>query len=385
MLYTSRVGSLPSEVLKQVFQNLAEKEDLKTCLLVCKSWNLVAQEYFDSNLSIKIKYTAYEVLMEDIPIIGENVKAIKLKPYKVLPTDEHNEMIWRTILGYCPHITSIYFLKSRSILSLLEALQGPDLMLNDLQKIEVRELESYPLETQDLYLQANAHYHKTITSLRLYALMAVPRTIRSDGLVKFISQFSRLTCLKVNSPFSWEAIGIDRRRYPEFIIDIKQLFQEAPQLKEVKLYDCDIVARNWRDTNTVQIMEHIYLINLKIKTSTITTSTFQYVVALLKQVKYLHLIIHEIITDETVSGKEFLTVLNDLKACTSEMETANLKYNYNGQGFCAFEDDFNENDYVTDSCYSDDKEDSDHDCQVIVKFTKRKDEPEYVFGTVFYQ
>ncbi|GAA5809940.1 hypothetical protein MFLAVUS_003355 [Mucor flavus] len=347
MLCTSRDKGLTSKVLKQVFQNLVEKEDIKTCLLVCKSWNLAARETFDSDLSIKIKYTEYGVLMEDISIIGEKVKAIKLKPCKFSPTDEHNEIIWRTVLSFCPHITSIYFLKSHSIVPLLKALQDPDLMLNDLQKIEVRELESYPLKTQDLYLQANAHYHKTITSLRFYALTTTPRIIRFGGLAEFISQFSRLTCLKVNSPFDSGAIGIDRRRYPEFTVNIKQLLEKAPQLKEVDLYDCEVVARNWRDTNTAQITERISLINLKIKTSIITTRTLQYIVALLKQVKSLHLIISEITPDETVPEKEFATVLIDLKACTSEMETAKLKNN--------------DDDYATDSSYSDDESDSDND------------------------
>lgn len=159
MSCTSKDRSLPFEVLKRMFQNLVEKEVLKICLLVCKSWNFVAQGYFDRDISIKIKRIKYEVLMKDLPIFGQNVKTIKLRPYEFSPPfNEQNEIIWKTILVYCPNITSIYLLKSHSILSLLKALQDPGLTLNNLQKIEVKELESYSFDIQELFLQANVGY-----------------------------------------------------------------------------------------------------------------------------------------------------------------------------------------------------------------------------------
>lgn len=96
---------------------------------------------------------------------------------------------------------------------------------------------------------------------------------------------------------------------------------------------CAIFASSWKDTNTVQSMEHISLINLKIITDTITTGVFQYITTLLKRVKSLHLSVDEITADETVLEEELVTILCNLIACTSDMERVKIKYSYNGEDF----------------------------------------------------
>lgn len=271
--------------------------------------------------------------MNDLPKFGQNVKTIKLRPYEFSPpfNNEQNEIVWKTVLEFCPNIASIHLLKSRNILPILNALQNPGLMLNDLRKIEVKELELYSFDIQELFLRVNVRYRETITSLQLYTLKRIRSAIRRGGLVTFISQFPHLTCLKVNSSSSWISTGIVRRENPSSIVDLKLLLEEAPQLNELTLYGCVTIANGLQDTNTFPVMEHVSLIKLKIITDTITTSTLRYIVTALKQVKSLHLIIRRIIPDGFLSENEVATVLNDLKVCASKMKTVKLKYDYNSE------------------------------------------------------
>lgn len=170
MLCTSRGMCLPSEILRQVFQNLVQKEDLKTCLLVCKSWRFLALEYFNGDISIKVKQATLKTLLEDLSYFVQNVKIIKLRPYKRESTDESNNLYWKHILRLCPNIISIRFLKNRYISPFLDDLQDPGLVLNDLQNIETKEFGPNSLDIQDLCLQVNIRYRETITSLQLCAL-----------------------------------------------------------------------------------------------------------------------------------------------------------------------------------------------------------------------
>lgn len=201
MLSTSRDWCLPFEILKQVFQNIDGREDLEACLLVCKSQKLAAQEYFKGGISIKVRHATLNRLLDDLPYFGQNVKAIKLRPYKCIFEEEKIKLNWKRVLRLCPNITSVCFLKSSNISPFLEDLKDPDLILNDLLKIETEELGSYSLYIQDLCLQVNIQCPETITSLQLSAVKEEPTTIKYDGLIKLVSQFPHLTCLKVNSLF----------------------------------------------------------------------------------------------------------------------------------------------------------------------------------------
>ncbi|GAA5808675.1 hypothetical protein MFLAVUS_002068 [Mucor flavus] len=73
MSQASRNECLPYKILKQIFQNLDEKEDHKTCLLVCRPWNSAAQEYFSRETSINVKETQLDDLFEDLSYFGQNV------------------------------------------------------------------------------------------------------------------------------------------------------------------------------------------------------------------------------------------------------------------------------------------------------------------------
>ncbi|GAA5807463.1 hypothetical protein MFLAVUS_000824 [Mucor flavus] len=298
---------------------LVEKETSKLVYLY-----FVALEYFNGDISIKVKQATLKTLLDDLSYFGQNVKTLKLRPYKHTSTGESKKFYWKNILRLCPNIISIRFLKNRYISLFLVDLQYSDLMLNDLKNIETEEFGPDSLDIQDLCLQVNIQYRETITSLQLCALKEEPTAIKYNGLVKLISQFPRLTCLKTDKV---------SEKNPLLRVDIKHLFEENPQLNDVELDSCAIFASSWKGTNTVQSMEHISLISLKITADTITTDVFQYLTTLLKRVKSLHLSVGEITADEAVLEEEFVAILCNLIACTSEMERVNIKYSYNGEDF----------------------------------------------------
>ncbi|GAA5808715.1 hypothetical protein MFLAVUS_002110 [Mucor flavus] len=335
MMCTSRNKCLPPEVLQQVFRNLGRKEDRKTCLLVCRPWNSVAQAYFNRDILIKVKETKLDDLLDDISYFGQNVKTIKLIASRPKTIDEDNEIKWRQILKLCPYLTSVYFKNSCNGSAFLKALQDPDLKLNDLQKLDIYNLTAYSRDIHDIYLWVSIQYCQTITSLQLCASDEELVSTKYGGLYKFISQFPQLTCLKVTRcPSYLDVRGLlYKEEEVDSIVDIKNILEEAPRLKEIKLYGCDVAIKNSADTNAAQLIENGPLTDLKILADNTSISTMRYIVSLLKEVKILALIIGKITVDEDISVEESETILGDLEASTSEMKRVEIKYNYNGRDF----------------------------------------------------
>ncbi|KAI9269503.1 hypothetical protein EDC94DRAFT_691496 [Helicostylum pulchrum] len=160
------------------------------------------------------------------------------------------------------------------------------------------------LDIQDLCLRVNIQYLETITSLELRALKEELTAIKYSGLVKLISQFPRLTCLKLSSFFTWTEADKFLNANPISNVDIKHLFEENPPLKDVELNSCAIFASSWK-----------------------------YGAYTFNKVKSLRLRVGKITVDETVLEEEFVVILCNLIACTSEMERVKIKYNYNGEEF----------------------------------------------------
>ncbi|KAI9265840.1 hypothetical protein EDC94DRAFT_47638 [Helicostylum pulchrum] len=161
------------------------------------------------------------------------------------------------------------------------------------------------------------------------------------------------------------------------IIDITYLLEAAPQLKELKLFDCAVVLSSWPNTDLVETMKNTPLTKLKILTQETNTSTLKYIVTLLKDVKFLHLAIGYITADENISENEAETMLDNLRACAAEMEKVRINYLYNNEEFLLEfdnisqyygysnalfgDDDDDDIDYVEDSDYSDGDSDEDSD------------------------
>lgn len=331
MSITARDWRLPFELLEQIFQNILEKEHLKVCLSVCKAWQFVAQQYFSPEISLILELEELKTLSEDILYFGQKVTVIKLitDEYTLIGDDDKHS--WIHILALSPNISSIHFLNHDKIAPFLEVLLDPFMILNNLRIIAVGGLVFCPIDVQDIYLQANIRYRENITSLQVSTLTTCRTFIEYGGRVEYISQFPRLTCIKVNSLFIPDEYELD---FQNSRIDIKHLLKESPQLKEVKLYNCSKITSNWQDPNLVEaITENVSLTSLKITVDEISTGTLKYLVALLKDVEVLQLRIGSITLDETISENETMAILDDLTAYTSGMKKVQIDYAYNGNEF----------------------------------------------------
>ncbi|KAI8054734.1 hypothetical protein BDF21DRAFT_468043 [Thamnidium elegans] len=137
-------------------------------------------------------------------------------------------------------------------------------------------------------------------SLKLCVLKEEFTSIKYNGLVKLISQFPHLACLKVTIFFTWTEADKVPEKNPISNINIKCLFEEVPQLNDVELDSSD----------------------------TITTSISQSIIKLLKQVKYLHLHINNIIADETVLEEEFVVIFEDFYYNKGNDDNSSRGYKY---------------------------------------------------------
>ncbi|GAA5795001.1 hypothetical protein HPULCUR_000352 [Helicostylum pulchrum] len=316
MLCTSRIRRIPFEILKQVFQNL-EKEDRKTCLLVCRSWNSVAHEYFSREISIKVKEEKLDDLLDDISYFGENVKVIKLTASRYKTIDK---LKWRHILNLCPNLTLVYFRNECDSSAFLKALQDPDIRLNDLQKLDINNLTEYSLDIYNLYLRISiqACCDKVWWAVQIYL------SISSVNLFE-----DNMVPLKGGKP-AWSFQVEDD---PKSMVDLKNVWEEAPRLKEVKLYGCAVVVNGSPDIDAVQLIENRSLTDFKIFADNISIRTLRYIVSLLKEVKILALFIENITMDEDISVEESETILGDLEASTTEMKRVEIQYKCNGRDF----------------------------------------------------
>ncbi|KAI9362156.1 hypothetical protein BD770DRAFT_382076, partial [Pilaira anomala] len=110
-------NTLPTELLVMVFQNLlnvthleGKKRDIKTCLSVCKSWKVAAQEFFDGS-SIKVDESSLEKLSRDLDFLVEKVKKITLVDFEGYKHIDYFRMyrIWfeKIIPSFSNNLTSV--------------------------------------------------------------------------------------------------------------------------------------------------------------------------------------------------------------------------------------------------------------------------------------
>ncbi|KAI9275147.1 hypothetical protein EDC94DRAFT_666850 [Helicostylum pulchrum] len=117
------------------------------------------------------------------------------------------------------------------------------------------------------------------------------------------------------------------------MVDLKNVWEEAPRLKEVKLYGCAVVVNGSPGIDAVQLIENRSLTDFKIFADNISIRTLRYIVSLLKEVKILALFIENITMDEDISVEESETILGDLEASTTEMKRVEIQYKCNGRDF----------------------------------------------------
>lgn len=104
-------NTLPIEIF--IFRNLnlrywKKKGDIKTCLFVCKSWQVAAQQYF-GEMSIKVLEDNLEKLAKDVVFFANKVKHITLVESKYFRVFDrmHASTVWLDVISSCTYLTTI--------------------------------------------------------------------------------------------------------------------------------------------------------------------------------------------------------------------------------------------------------------------------------------
>lgn len=368
MLETSKNLLLPSEILRLVFGNIQAKKDIKQCLLVCKSWRRVAQEYIGQGISIQVKEKNLQDLLDDIHYFGNNVKTIVLSETYSQSNRIKESLIWRDVLIRCPNLISVYLYVS-STYRYLKILKCPEAKMKKIQEIHVDNPEFCRPVIKDLYMWMNVRYRATVTTLEIYDLQNDVTVSKYGGLIKLVSKFPNLTHLKAKS---------SSRKVQGFDMDLEKLLKSAPQLQELKLYGISKIINNSQDTETTDSIENIRLTKLKLKSNVIDIMAIQYITTyLLKKVSRLSLVVENVKTNKALPEDKAQKILKDLETSTIGMTRFNLSYRYRGKEFYSnygkkpclseryylSEDDDDYHLYGTDYTFSDycGYEDSDND------------------------
>ncbi|KAI9351665.1 hypothetical protein BD770DRAFT_429492 [Pilaira anomala] len=231
--------ALPNEILKLIFENLAKegqysqkkgrviKEDVKTCLSVCKRWQYVALEFFSEKHEIHANEDTLQRLLNDVASFGHKIESITVYESIKTPSPDRKKysVIWYDILLLCPNLISVYF-NFMDIFHYVRVVNDGVQQLDYFQFFDTFNLSHCNFATRQAYLQLCLKYHTTITSLSIVRLDDIPNYIEFNDFIDFIRQFPKLINLYLLGK-GW--------RPPISNIDIHRLLEAVPQLKRFEM------------------------------------------------------------------------------------------------------------------------------------------------------
>ncbi|KAI9359406.1 hypothetical protein BD770DRAFT_409655 [Pilaira anomala] len=328
-------NSLPGEIIKLIFQCLIksrpyyleegpqEKEYLKTCLLVCKSWQRVAQEFFDSKISIRLtSKSSLERLSGDISYFGSNVKCITLNDCCWPEEYQTRFFHFYKILLECTSLETVVFLGKNNINEYLSRIVYGTKKLPSIKNLHIRHLELCEKRTRELYLHVNLQYHETITELSIASLKDLSRFEDFDDLFQLIAYFPNLTTFKLLGALN---------TYNDLTIDIHQLFKTAPQLQYLQLEGLKEVNCNSIDEETAEVLQNKILKHLRIETAVMDIKVLKYIVRGLEEYNdELYLDIKALLSDVLHPKNYMKQFENKLKAWTIRKYRSDIDYCYYG-------------------------------------------------------
>lgn len=176
----------PFEILKQTFQHLLHKErrifgqplnvksDIKTCTLVCKSWNKVATEIFwEKIVTVTLRENKFGRFLSYLscnPAFALKVKRIQLYTAYMEPTDVPG---FKSIMTCCQHLTYLHVDSHYRSADYLQALNCPEIQLSHLEESHSFYAQYPDFPAIDLKVSV---YYKFRKKLKVYLSKATSRT-----------------------------------------------------------------------------------------------------------------------------------------------------------------------------------------------------------------
>jgi hypothetical protein len=313
---------LPTEIWKEVFNCLSNKNDLKSCLLVCKSWYFISRSFFSDDIRIQLKDIYFGKLYKDLstyPALAEKVSAITLTDAS---TGLSDATLFRSLLNLCTNLRELLF-DITDIYEYLKILNRREASLPSIQKIHVIRLCECSPAVRRFHLWVNYRFRETITSIEIMDVEDNGALKNYGGLLAFASQFPHLTCLKAQSLTEHN-----------LEVDLTALLASNKKIETLKLYGVGKLNNTLKDSDlSPGDVEYSSLTKLKLAASKININTLKYIVTRFKNVKSIRLTTPLIVPDNTLTEKESTSILDSFKEFTKKSTRINISYRYKGDHY----------------------------------------------------
>jgi hypothetical protein len=313
---------LPTEIWKEVFNCLSNKNDLKSCLLVCKSWYFISRSFFSDDIRIQLKDIYFGKLYKDLstyPALAEKVSAITLTDAS---TGLSDATLFRSLLNLCTNLRELLF-DITDIYEYLKILNRREASLPSIQKIHVIRLCECSPAVRRFHLWVNYRFRETITSIEIMDVEDNGALKNYGGLLAFASQFPHLTCLKAQSLTEHN-----------LEVDLTALLASNKKIETLKLYGVGKLNNTLKDSDLSPVdVEYSSLTKLKLAASKININTLKYIVTRFKNVKSIRLTTPLIVPDNTLTEKESTSILDSFKEFTKKSTRINISYRYKGDHY----------------------------------------------------
>lgn len=262
--------SVPAEILVQIFNQL-KKADLKNCVLVNKSWNTVAQSFFQG---LRVEICGTQELYKDLSSFpGFASKVTKLTANRRAGKN------WLNTLKLCPNLLVLEFGYFAQWI-LARALAESNVQLPKIQEITFMRYPETSRQSNYIW-QILSRHSQTLMKFNIDFFHPVPD--RPD-IVACLSRFPKLVDLEASSLF---------------VESFHTLLLETRNIKKLTLYDVNI-----SENAESFCVPHSNLQVLELKCKTIHINALRCITQILDKLERFEIQTHRIIVDDLQSRDE---------------------------------------------------------------------------------
>lgn len=314
---------LPTELWKEVFK-LANRQDLKTCLLVSKSWHYIARPFFSEDIHIQMHDGRLQKLLKDInehQALGHKISRITINH---LSTGMTPPDTFRAVVNLCPNLLELLF-EITDVFHYLKSLNCKEALLPNIKKIHVRNLLECSPAVRRFHLWVNYRFRATITSLEIMDMKDNAALKDYGGLVTFASCFPNLTSLKAQCNALIEK---------ELNIDLTELLKNNDHLQELKLYGIGKITNTLNEISSeADLIEYTSLTKFKVEVSNINIKSLEYITKRFTKLQNLRMLTSNIVPDKSLNKTQANDILNNFKTFAAGPKRIHVSYKYKDEHF----------------------------------------------------
>lgn len=191
-------NSLPKEIVYSIYKNLADFNDIRTCLLVCQLWNYMINRLFGDTIQIKLSSHNCQSFLQDLtnyPSLGSKVWRIAFdnRSLSTIPIRRTASLqSLQSVINACPNLNRFRLLSNDNLEEYLSVLQHVNTSMPNIQKISVAYLAGVTPFIKQMHLYTNLKYSNTIESLSILDVGKNETIEKLGGLTTCTSKFPNL-------------------------------------------------------------------------------------------------------------------------------------------------------------------------------------------------